>query len=121
MALDAPDAIHQIRGGQTYETRNRADSQSKRGQAVILTSESMRVALVVMASLLLGSPASVVAQPDLVNCEDFGFNAPMSCLDGVQPTAGPVPSEADMAEPTGPDGWDFDGDEGVTPGILVPF
>ena len=56
-----------------------------------------------------------------MNCEDFGFNAPMSCLDGVQPTAGPVPSEADMAEPTGPDGWDFDGEEGVTPGILVPF
>ena len=81
----------------------------------------MRIPLVVMASLLLASPASVVAQPDLVNCEDFGFNAPMSCLDGVQPTAGPVPSEADMAEPTGPDGWDFDGDEGVTPGILVSF
>ena len=77
--------------------------------------------LVVMASLLLGSPASVMAQPDLVNCEDFGFNAPMSCLDGVQPTAGPVPSEADMAVPTGPEGWDFGGGEGVTPGILVPF
>ena len=81
----------------------------------------MRIPLVVMASLLLASPASVVAQPDLVNCEDFGFNAPMSCLDGVQPTAGPVPSEADMAEPTGPDGWDFDDDPGVTPGILMPF
>ena len=38
----------------------------------------------------------------------------MSCLDGVQPTAGPVPSEADMAEPTEPDGWDG-GEEGVTP------
>ena len=40
----------------------------------------MRIPLVVMASLLLGSPARVVAQPDLVNCEDFGFDAPMSCL-----------------------------------------
>ena len=81
----------------------------------------MRIPLVVMASLLLASPASVVAQPDLVNCEDFGFNAPMSCLDGVQPTAGPVPSEAGIAEPAGPDGWDFDDDPGVTPGLLMPF
>ena len=81
----------------------------------------MRIPLVVMASLLLASPASVVAQPDLVNCEDFGFNAPKSCLDGVQPTAGPVPSEADIAEPAGPDGWDFDDDPGVTPGLLMPF
>ncbi len=45
----------------------------------------------------------------------------MSCLDGVQPTAGPVPSEADIAEPAGPDGWDFDDDPGVTPGLLMPF
>ena len=81
----------------------------------------MRIPLVVMASLLLGSPASVVAQSDLVNCEDFGFNAPMSCLDGVQPTAGPVHSEADMAEPAGPDGWDFGDEPGVTPGLLMPF
>ena len=81
----------------------------------------MRIPLVVMASLLLASPASVVAQPDLVNCEDFGFNAPMSCLDGVQPTAGPVPSEADIAEPAGPDGWEFDDDPGMTPGLLMPF
>ena len=81
----------------------------------------MRIPLVVMASLLLASPASLVAQPDLVNCEDFGFNAPMSCLDGVQPTAGPVPSEADIAELAGPDGWDFDDDPGVTPGLLMPF
>ena len=81
----------------------------------------MRIPLVVMASLLLGSPASVLAQPDLVNCEDFGFDAPMSCLDGVQPTAGPVPSEADMTEPTGPDGWDFGDEPGVTPGLLMPF
>ena len=81
----------------------------------------MRIPLVVMASLLLGSPTSVVAQPDLVNCEDFGFDAPMSCLDGVQPTAGPVPSEADMGEPAGPDGWDFGDEPGVTPGLLMPF
>ena len=81
----------------------------------------MRIPLVVMASLLLGSPASVLAQPDLVNCEDFGFDAPMSCLDGVQPTAGPVPSEADMAEPAGPDGWDFGDEPGFTPGLLMPF
>ena len=81
----------------------------------------MRIPLVVMASLLLASPASVVAQPDLVNCEDFGFNAPMSCLDGVQPTAGPVPSEADMVEPAGPDGWDFGDEPGVTPELLMPF
>ena len=81
----------------------------------------MRIPLVVMASLLLASPVSVVAQPDLVNCEDFGFDAPLSCLDGVQPTAGPVPSEADMAEPAGPDGWDFGDEPGVTPGLLMPF
>ena len=81
----------------------------------------MRIPLLVMASLLLGSSASVVAQPDLVTCEDFGFNAPMSCLDGVQPTVGPVPSEANISEPTGPDGWDFGDEEGVAPGFLMPF
>ena len=75
----------------------------------------------IVASLLLGSPALVCAQPDLVNCEDFGFNAPMSCLDGAQPTEGPVPSEANMVEPIGPDGWDFDDEPGVVPGLLMPF
>ena len=94
---------------------------NKRAEALRLGQPVLNGPPVCLACLLLGSPASVVAQPDLVNCEDFGFNAPMSCLDGVQPTAGPVPSEADMAEPTGPDGWDFGGDEGVTPGFLMPF
>ena len=61
----------------------------------------MRIPLVVMASLLR-APSERGGQSILVNCEDFGFNAPMSCLDGVQPTAGPVPSEADMASPPDP-------------------
>ena len=81
----------------------------------------MRLPTLTMAALVLLSPSGVFAQADLVNCEDFGFNAPMSCLDGAQPTAGPVPSETDLDEPTGPDGWDFDGEPGVTPGFLMPF
>ena len=80
----------------------------------------MRLPTLMMAALVVLSPGGVFAQADLVNCEDFGFNAPMSCLDGAQPTAGPVPSEADMAEPTDPTVGTLTVRR-VTPGILVPF
>ena len=52
----------------------------------------MRLPLLIMATLVLGSPAGVNAQSDVVNCEDFGFDTAMGCLDGAQPTAGPAPN-----------------------------
>jgi hypothetical protein len=87
----------------------------------VRSSASMRLPLLIMATLVLGSPAGVNAQSDVVNCEDFGFDTAMGCLDGAQPTAGPAPNEADVTEPTGPDGWGYDGDPGIEPGFLMPF
>lgn len=76
---------------------------------------------IALTSLLLASAAGVKAQSDLVSCEDFGFNTPMGCLDGLQPTAGPAPSAADTVEPIGPDGWGFGPGPELVPGFGLAF
>lgn len=61
----------------------------------------MRHLACVGASLLLCLSASLVrAQQDLVNCEAFssGFTTPEGCIDGSQPSSGPIPTNEDVVE-----------------------
>ena len=121
MALDLPVVMGCVSRKQTYEKPSNPDSTLLGDHAVILRSRAMRLPTLLMAALVLGSPIGAHAQADLVNCEDFGFNAPMSCLDGAQPTAGPAPSEDGAIEPVGPYGWDFGSEPELSPGLLMPF
>ena len=58
----------------------------------------MRPLACAAASLLLCvSPLVARAQQGLVNCEAFssGFTTPEGCIDGSQPSSGPIPANQD--------------------------
>ena len=72
----------------------------------------MRVFIVVLAAALQATP--VLAQKDSVTCEAFssGFTTPDGCLDGSQPSSGPIPKDqwsVDYDDDCWPDGWDGPG------------
>lgn len=77
--------------------------------------------LAFLALLLLGFPAARAQNPDLaptdpINCETFssGFTTPDGCIDGSQPSSGPIPADQWQV---GEDGvWP---DEGFGPGFLL--
>ena len=65
----------------------------------------MRPLVCAVAFVLLSLPASWVrAQEDLVNCEAFssGFTTPQGCIDGSQPSSGPMPTHQELIG----DDWD---------------
>lgn len=59
----------------------------------------MRLLACAAASLLLCGVASVArSQQGLVNCEAFssGFTSPEGCIDGSQPSSGPMPTDQQL-------------------------
>ena len=73
----------------------------------------MRLLACAAASLLLCGVASVVrSQEGLVNCEAFssGFTTPEGCIDGSQPSSGPIPANQDDDWADMPFGWYGPGD-----------
>ena len=61
----------------------------------------MRPLICAAASLLLCLSASWVrAQEDLVNCEAFssGFTTPEGCINGSQPSSGPMPANQELVD-----------------------
>ena len=68
----------------------------------------MRVFIALLAVALQATP--VLAQQDSVTCEAFssGFTTADGCLDGTQPTSGPIPKNqwsVDDDDDFWPDGW----------------
>ena len=68
----------------------------------------MRIVVVALAAVLHVLPA--LAQQDPVTCEAFssGFTTADGCLDGTQPTSGPIPKNqwsVDDDDDLRPDGW----------------
>lgn len=51
-------------------------------------------------ALLMLSGTIVRAQEGLVNCETFssGFTTPDGCIDGSQPSSGPIPSDESVVD-----------------------
>ena len=69
----------------------------------------MRLLTCAAALLLLCVFASEVrSQEGLVNCEAFssGFTTPDGCIDGSQPSSGPIPSDQPVVEGVGDDWLD---------------
>ena len=74
---------------------------------------TMRLLTCAAASLLLCVVASEVrSQEGLVNCEAFssGFTTPEGCIDGSQPSSGPIPANQDDDWGDMPFGWYGPGD-----------
>jgi len=75
--------------------------------------------LLVAAPLLLMSPHGLWAQGDLINCQDFtsDFKTTTSCLDGSQPSSGPIPQQPEIVEDDDlfDDGMGFDDGVGDGP------
>ena len=75
------------------------------GHALLIRISILSVSRLIMrplacaaASLLLCAPISVArAQQGLVICEAFssGFSTPEGCIDGSQPSSGPIPANQD--------------------------
>ena len=68
----------------------------------------MRLLACAAASWLLCVVASAVkSQEGLVNCEAFssGFSTPEGCIDGSQPSSGPIPANQDVDWGDMPFGW----------------
>ena len=68
----------------------------------------MRVFIALLAVALQATPA--LAQQGSVTCEAFssGFTTPDGCLDGSQPSSGPIPKDqwsVDYDDDFWPDGW----------------
>ena len=59
-------------------------------------------------ALLMLSGTIVRAQEGLVNCEAFssGFTTPDGCIDGSQPSSGPIPSDESVVDDSFGD-WPF--------------
>ena len=75
----------------------------------------MRFFLYSLFSLILLALPAAKAQQGLVNCESFssGFTTPEGCIDGSQPSSGPIPANQDgMDDDWGdmPFGWYGPGD-----------
>ena len=68
-------------------------------------------------ALLMLSGTIVRAQEGLVNCETFssGFTTPDGCIDGSQPSSGPIPKDQPVVEDVADD-WP-DGEIGPEAGI----
>lgn len=71
----------------------------------------------VLAVVLLAGLLPARAEQDLVNCEAFssGFTTPDGCIDGSQPSSGPIPKDQPVVEDIGDD-WP-DGEIGPEAGI----
>lgn len=62
----------------------------------------------VLTVVLLAGLLPARAQQGLVNCEAFssGFTTPDGCIDGSQPSSGPIPSDQPVVEGVGDDWLD---------------
>ncbi|QNJ19788.1 hypothetical protein SynA1825c_01482 [Synechococcus sp. A18-25c] len=71
----------------------------------------------VLAALLLAWLQPARAEQGLVNCEAFssGFTTPDGCIDGSQPSSGPIPTDQPVVEGIADD-WP-DGEIGPEAGI----
>ena len=71
----------------------------------------------VLAALLLAWLLPARAEQGLVNCEAFssGFTTPDGCIDGSQPSSGPIPTDQPVVEGIADD-W-TDGEIGPEAGI----
>ena len=71
------------------------------------------------ALLLLSCPIRLRAQENLINCETFtaDFKTPDGCMDGVQPSSGPIPPQPEVVEDADPFGWGFGPEDGFDPGF----
>ncbi len=71
------------------------------------------------ASLLLSCSSRLHAQEDLINCQTFtsDFSTPDGCIDGAQPSSGPIPPQPEVVEDADPFGWGYGPEDGFDPGF----
>ena len=76
-----------------------------------------RPLMLVLAVVLWAGQLPARAEQDLVNCEAFssGFTTPDGCIDGSQPSSGPIPKDQPVVEGMADD-WP-DGEIGPEAGI----